>query len=192
VPAAFADVELRASETDALGIVVRRARISEPDRGCIHRFFDRIVGFCKLDRERSAAAAHRRFAALPRFKALEVRQHFVPRPTRRTAARPAFEVAAGTARQCHHVDRRRAAQHFAAQRHQFATCHAFFGDGIVAPIEHAVLVQFGNADRHAQVGVRIITAGFEQQHARRGVFGQPAREHAAGRAGADDDVIVLV
>ena len=32
-------------------------------------------------------------------------------------------------------------------------------------------------------------AGLEQQHARLGILAQPAREHAAGRAGADHDVI---
>jgi len=32
-------------------------------------------------------------------------------------------------------------------------------------------------------------AGFEQQHARGWVFAQARREHAAGRAGADDDVV---
>ena len=189
VTAPVVDVELRASEPDAFGIVIRRARIAERHCGFVHRFFDRIVGLCKLDRQRTAAAAQRRLAAFPPLEALEIGQHVFPAPAGRAAPFPALEVAARTARQRHHVDRRRAAQHFSPQRHQLAPRHAFFGDGVVAPIEQPVLVQLRDADRHAQIRMRIVAARFEQQNARRGILCQAARKNAARRAGADDDVV---
>jgi hypothetical protein len=37
--------------------------------------------------------------------------------------------------------------------------------------------------------VIVLAARFEQQHADVGIFGQAVREHAAGRARADDHVI---
>ena len=35
----------------------------------------------------------------------------------------------------------------------------------------------------------VVAAGFEEQHAVAARRGQPVGQHAAGRAGADDDVI---
>ena len=37
----------------------------------------------------------------------------------------------------------------------------------------------------------VIVAGFEQQHAVGAFCAQPVRQHAAGGAGAEDDVVVL-
>ena len=37
--------------------------------------------------------------------------------------------------------------------------------------------------------IAVLAAGFEQQHGGLAVGGQPVGQHAAGRAGADDDEI---
>ncbi len=44
----------------------------------------------------------------------------------------------------------------------------------------------GSSDQEAIVAA----AGLDQQHANLGIRAQSIREHAAGRAGADDDVVV--
>src|SRR3546814_5360171 len=45
--------------------------------------------------------------------------------------------------------------------------------------------------RHVDEGMPVARAGFKQQHAHAGIFGQEVGEHAAGGAGADDDVVVV-
>jgi hypothetical protein len=46
-------------------------------------------------------------------------------------------------------------------------------------------------DRDVDQGMRVAPAGFQHQRANRWIGGEPVREHAARRAGADDDVVVF-
>ena len=45
----------------------------------------------------------------------------------------------------------------------------------------------GNVDQ----GIPVATTGLDQHDACASVFGQPVGQHAAGRAGADDDIVSL-
>ena len=44
--------------------------------------------------------------------------------------------------------------------HQLAAIHAFLANRVVTPVEHAVLLQFPDAERDAQEDMRVVAAGF--------------------------------
>ena len=188
---AVADGVLAAPETFLLLAVVvvghgkaRGLRRLEP--GVV----DRIAGLGEFGADRPRAAAPRILAALPGLAALEVGQHVGIGPAARALLRPAVVVAAVAAGIGHHVDRRRAAQHLAAHRLDLAAVHVRLGLGVIAPVEHAVLVHLAHAERDVDERIAVAPAGLDQQHARALILAQPARQHAAGRAAADDDVVV--
>ena len=54
-----------------------------------------------------------------------------------------------------------------------------------------MIEQFDEAGRDVDERVPVAPAGFDQQDLRVSVLGQPVGQHAAGRAGADDNVIRL-
>src|SRR5262249_44878402 len=60
----------------------------------------------------------------------------------------------------------------------------------VAPVEHVVFVHLAHAERDVDERIEVAPAGFDQQHARGAILAQPVGQHAAGRAGADDHVVV--
>ena len=66
------------------------------------------------------------------------------------------------------------------------------GLGVIAPVEHAALVHAAEPQRDVNVGMAVAPARFEQQHARAAVLAEPVGQDAAGRAGADDDVVVAL
>ena len=89
----------------------------------------------------------------------------------------------------HGVDRARAAQRLAARPIHAPVFHRRLRRGVVKPVE----LRHGeprDARRHADQQRLVRAAGLEQQHARRGIGGEPVGQHAARRAGADDDVVV--
>ena len=85
----------------------------------------------------------------------------------------------------------RAAQHLAARPEHLAAIGAGIGLGLEAPIDRRVGEGFAEAERDVDPAVGVLAAGFEQDDARARVFGEPRRDRAAGRAGADDDEIGL-
>jgi len=95
-----------------------------------------------------------------------------------------------TAGEDHHVDRRRAAQHFSAHGLDPAAVQVGLGLGVVAPVEHAARVRAAEAERNVDPRMAVAAAGFEQQHRGSAGLGQPVGQHAAGRAGTDDDVVM--
>lgn len=62
--------------------------------------------------------------------------------------------------------------------------------GGVVPVDAAIVNQFGETGGHVDERIEILPAGFQQQDAMPRVGREPIGEHAAGRAGADDDVVV--
>src|SRR5262249_26122660 len=84
----------------------------------------------------------------------------------------------------------RAAQHLAAARFDGASVEIGLGLGNKSPVEHVPLVELTHAERDVDVGMPVAPAGFDQQHLGACILAQPVGEHAAGRAGADDDVVV--
>ena len=65
------------------------------------------------------------------------------------------------------------------------------GDGlcVIAPVDALQGMDLGDTGGHPKPEVMVRAAGFEQQHASRGVRRETVRQYAAGRTGAHDDVI---
>src|SRR5262249_60499678 len=78
----------------------------------------------------------------------------------------------------------------AAHRLDPQVVQARLGLCVVAPVEHPMLPDLAEIDRNVDKGMEIAATGFQEQHADRGVGGETISEDAAGRAGADDDVVV--
>ncbi|MCY1309267.1 hypothetical protein D9M70_593460 [compost metagenome] len=94
----------------------------------------------------------------------------------------------------HAVDQRRTTQPLAAALRHAAVVHVRLGLGDVGPVVGGALQRIRQRGRHLRAPVQapVGAARFQQQHRDTGVFSQPRRQHAACRAGADDDVVVLL
>ena len=190
---AVANCVLAAAEALLLfAVVVGRHRIAAGLGGFEPGLVERVLGLGELGAERSLTAAIRVGTVLPGFAAPEIGQHVRIGPAARTLLRPAVVVASIAARIGHDVDRRRSAQDLAAHGLDAPSVEIRLGIGFVAPIEHAVFVHAAHAERDVNVRVPVAAAGLEQKHIRGAVLRQPVSQYTAGRAGANDDVIVPV
>jgi hypothetical protein len=61
--------------------------------------------------------------------------------------------------------------------------------GLIQPIDFGIVEQLAVAERDVNPDVTVVAAGFDEQHAMAAGFGEPVGEHAAGRSGADHDII---
>ena len=91
----------------------------------------------------------------------------------------------------HGIDRGRAADHLAARIVQRAAVEAFLRLGAEHPVGARIADREQIADRDVEPDPVVAPAGFEQQHAFARIGGEAVRQQAAGRAGADDDVVEL-
>ena len=144
-----------------------------------------------LDVERAAGAVPGVGAALVVLGPLEVGQHLGPGPAGVARGRPVVVVARLAAHVDHGVDRARAAEHLAARLVAAAAVQPRLRHGLEGPVGGAVLRQHGEPGRAVDQHALVDRAGLEQADRDRGVFAQPAGEHAARRAAADDDVVEL-
>src|SRR5580693_4210030 len=94
------------------------------------------------------------------------------------------------ARVGHGVDRRRAADDAAARAFQAAAAGRGLGFGKIHPVVLALEQKARPAERNLDPRIAVPAAGLEQQHPLALVLAQPVGQHAAGRAGADDDGVV--
>ena len=123
--------------------------------------------------------------------ALETGQHVVPAPAGEAELAPVIIVGGLAAHVDHGVDRGRAADHLAARIVQAAAVEAFLRLGLEHPVRARIADGEEIADRDVVPDPIVAPAGLKQQHARIRRGRQPVRQHAAGRAGADDDVVVI-
>ena len=123
------------------------------------------------------------------LRALEQGQHVVPGPAGIAELAPVVVVGRLAAHVDHAVDGRAAAQHLAARIVQRAPVQAGIGLGLEAPVGARVAHGVEIADGNVDPVVVVAAARLQQQHAVPGVGRQPVGQHAAGRAGADDDVV---
>ncbi len=119
------------------------------------------------------------------------RQHVVPAPAPEPELAPVIVVGRLPAHVDHGVDRRRAADHLAARIVERAAVEARFGLGLEHPVGARIADREQVADRNVKPDPVVLAAGFQQQHAIGRIGGQPVGQHAARRARADDDVVVL-
>jgi hypothetical protein len=89
----------------------------------------------------------------------------------------------------HRVHRRTAPQHATARPEEAAPPQPGLRHGGVGPVALG-LEQLGERGGDAHVELAIVRPRLEQEHARAAVGAQAVGQHAPGRAGADDDVVV--
>ena len=142
------------------------------------------------DRQRAIAAMPGIAATAIAFGAFEVGQHIVPVPAIGTACGPAVVVARHATDVAHRIDRAGAAQQLAAWAPQHAPTQLRLRGGGVVPVDRGQPGDFGQPGRHVHKRVPVAAAGFQQQHLDGGVFAEAVGQHAAGRTGTDDDVVV--
>ncbi|MDT4840303.1 hypothetical protein FQZ97_741200 [compost metagenome] len=124
------------------------------------------------------------------FVRLEVGQALAPRPAGVAGElRPLVVVPRLAAHVDHAVDAGAAAQPLAARVAQAAAVQARVGLGLVKPVGARVADAIQVTHRDVDPVVVVLAPGFDQQHAARRVGAQAVGQQAAGRAGADDDVI---
>ena len=143
-----------------------------------------------LDPHLSADAVALVGAVLVVLRALEHRQHVVPAPAAVAERRPVVVVALLPPHVDHRVDRGAAAEDPPAGVADGAAVEPGVRLDLVAPVGAGVADGVEIADRDVDPEVVVLAARFEQQHAGVGVGRQPVGEHAPGRPGPDDDVVV--
>ena len=116
-------------------------------------------------------------------------QHIVPAPAAVAHLGPAVVIPHLAAHVDHAVDRGTAAEHPAARIVERPAVQAVLGLGPEAPVGARVALGVEIADRQPDPDIVVPAAGLEQQHPVAPVFRQPVRQHTAGRAGADDDIV---
>jgi hypothetical protein len=152
---------------------------------------ERALGLPARHVQRARAAVIGVAAAMVGFRALEVGQDLGIGPARQPHLPPLVVVARVAADIDHAVDRRAAAQALAARPPQLAIVEVRFFLGPEAPVLLALgLDQLAHPGRHLDQERGVLAAGLQQQDLDVGVLGQSGREDAAGRTGADDDVVV--
>ena len=146
-----------------------------------------LVAFA--DPQRPVAAAVFVVAvALIAFHLLEDRQHLAVAPAAIAELRPGVVVLRLAAHEHHAVDRRRAAQQFAARDRDAALAGAVVGLRGVQPVGRRVLDQPGETDRDPRPGMAF-PARFQHQHPVPGIGAEPVGEDRPGRAGAHHDIV---
>src|SRR5262249_37134973 len=105
--------------------------------------------------------------------------------------RPFVVVLARAAGEDLRVDRASAAEDLALGERYDPVVAVFLRHAGVSPVVFAA-GQFRESGGHVDERVAVAAAGFQQQDAHGGVFGQTRGQHAAGGAAAGDDVVVGV
>ena len=170
-------------------VEVRVVLVAGLPRGLDHRVHERVHRAALGHAERSAHAVEGVLAALVVLGAPEVRQHVVVAPAVEPHRGPLVVVGAVAADVDHRVDRARPADHAAARQVEPAVAEAWLLLAEQIPVETR-LEHRGERGRRADLVRTVRAARLEQRDAHVGVLAQPSREHAAGRAGAHDHVVV--
>ena len=119
------------------------------------------------------------------------RQHVVPAPAPQAELAPVVVVGGLAAHIDHGVDRRRAADHLAARIVQRAAVEAGHRFGLEHPVGARIADREQVADRDMEPDPVVLAAGLEQQHAAFRIRRKTVRQHAACRARADNNVVVV-
>ncbi len=142
-------------------------------------------------RERTAGAVVVVGAAFLVLGAAEIGQHVVERPAGAAQLPPQVEILLLPADVDQPVDGAGSAQHPPARPGQAPIVEAGDRFGLEHPGELGVEDVTEEPGRDMDPQVAVLPAGFQQQHSRLRVRAQSVGQHAAGRAGADDHVVVF-
>ncbi len=140
-------------------------------------------------RQGALFAVKRVGAALLFLGALEQRQDVVPTPARVAHLGPAVVILRLAAHVKKPVQRGRTAQDLSPRPVEPPSVQARVRLGPVAPVHRRVVHHLEIADRDMDPRVPVTTAGLQQDDLDRRVGRETIREHASGRARADDHVV---
>ena len=143
------------------------------------------------DGEVAVAAAEGRIAVADApLHAPEIGEHVGVAPAAVAELRPGVEVHGLAAIVDVAVDRAGAAQRLAARGEDAPPAGPRAGLHAVEPVHARIVVGLDEAGGDVDVGVPVARARLEHAHAGLAVRGQPVGEHAAGRARADDHIVI--
>jgi hypothetical protein len=161
--------------------------------GCIDQRGGEFVVMTQVgDAQRSAGAVPVAGTPAVVLAAQEPRQHLCPRPARIAGSgRPAVVVARHAAYVAHGIDRAGAAQGASARPPQASSEQSRLRLGDITPVQLAIVGQPGDAGGHVEQRVPVGGAGFQQQDAAPRRSAEPVGQHATGRAGTHDHIVVV-
>ena len=157
------------------------------DKGTAHRVGETQVGDVQL----AAGAMEGAFTAFIMLRAFENREYVVKAPALVTQGGPMVVVRLVATGIAHGVDGGGAAQGLPAGNIKLAVVEGLLRHGVVTPVPRVGAHHQNDACRYANEQAVIGGAGFEQAYAIIRIFGKAVGEYAAGRTGADNDVIKL-
>lgn len=120
----------------------------------------------------------------------EQRQQLSPAPARIAFGHPLVVVAGLATHVDHAIDRGASSEHLAARVLQGTTVEPGDLVGVEAPVGTRVADAVEVADGNVDPGIVVRAAGFQQQDTVGRVGGKPVGQQAAGRSGANDEVVV--
>ena len=150
---------------------------------------DRVHRAALADAERAADPVVVARAALVVLGALEVGQDVLVAPAFEAHRRPLVVVGAVAADVDHRVERARAAEHAAARQVVAPVVEPRLGLTEQRPVPVARQVR-AEGERHVDLGGVVGRARLDHRHLDVRILAQAIGHHAAGRAGADDHVVV--
>ncbi len=189
---AVADRVLQAAEALLLGgVEIVDLAIAELRGRCGEGVPDRVRYQILARLQRAGIAAIEIAAFLVALGAFEIGQHVGEGPALQPHLRQPVVIDPVTADISHDVDRGRAADHFPARMLDAAIVEMRFGLAQIIPIPARIVPDLADAQRQMDQPVLVFAARFEHEDAVCAVFAEPRRQHATGRAGADDDGVVI-
>ena len=187
--AALIDLEIAGAFVVAL-IEVVDLRNADFDPGLPHRVEDRPGDARPLDPPFAARTMQGGQAPVMILLPDEIGQHVVPAPSGKAELAPAVIIGRLPAHIDHGVDGGRAADHAAARIGDRAAAQIGFGRRLEHPVGARIADRVEIADRNMEPDPIVAAASLDEENAVLGVAAQPIGEHAASRAGADDDEVV--
>ena len=125
------------------------------------------------------------------FRPLEVRPHVVPGPAHMPHRPPVVEIGGHPAAINQRVDGTRASEHAASRPIHGAALEARYGCRLVSPVDRGIGEGAAVTDRRLDPEAGVRSTRLENQDPLPAARRQSLREHAAGRARADDDEVEL-
>ena len=172
-----------------IGVVIGDSRVPG-----LHTGFDEGIGNGVpaelFDSDRAAATAPSGVSEPAILDLLEIREQVRIAPARAAGRAPFVVLRRMAANKYKAVDRARSAQDPAARPVKLVAMELSLRFGVGLPDVGFIVEQLADAERYAHPQPPVALAGLEQSHGVLAAFGESSSQHAAGRAGPDDDVIV--
>src|SRR5262252_4566125 len=167
-------------------VVARKARLL---RGRYESLAQRMRFAHVGNRERPTHPMQRILAARLVLAAAKIREHIIEAPAGIAELAPMIEVRRLAADVEQAIDRARPAQHLPPRLDDLSVVELCLRLRGIEPIDLAIGEQFAVAERDVNPDMAVMAARLQQQNAIATRGGQTIGEHAAGAAGADDDIV---